>query len=182
LLPTVEIETPLVVVQHVGEAIKPTNTVRLLRAMVPSVVTLPWGLRDVAFDPSPLQTGPEYRIVFLRDDASVVESVEPGQGFVLLDGTWHQCSRMARRVPHVADLPCVALPEGPPSIWVRTQHDERGLSTFEAAVRLIALAEGNAVVQPLMRAFAIVTARLLFMKGRLPSPDVPSTWPIDGLD
>ena len=179
LLPKVEIDLPLAVVQHVGEAIKPTNTVRLLRAMVPSVSVLPWGLRDVPFDPSPLQGGADHRLVFLRDDAPVLTEVAPGQGFVLLDGTWHQCSRMARRVPHVADLPCVALPDGPPSIWVRTQHDPRGLSTFEAALRVVALAKGEAVVEPLRRAFAIVTARLLFMKGRLPTPDVPDAWPAD---
>ena len=84
---------------------------------------------------------------------------------------------MARRVPVVQDLPCVVLPPGPPSIWVRAQHDERGLSTFEAALRLLELVEGIDVIRPLREAFEIVTARLLFMKGRLRTPDVPREWP-----
>ena len=75
------------------------------------------------------------------------------------------------------DLRCVALPPGPPSIWVRTQHDPRGVSTFEAALRVLELREPPEVADALRRAFEVVTARLLFMKGRLRSPDVPERWP-----
>jgi DTW domain-containing protein YfiP len=178
LLPTVEVSTPLVVVQHVGEAIKPTNTVRLLQRMVPAVRVLPWGMREPPFDPSPLQTGTRFELLFPGEDAPVLEpAADPDRGFVLLDGTWHQCSRMARRVPVVQDLPCVALPDGPPSIWVRTQHDPRGVSTFEAALRVFELRESPEIVGALRQAFEIVTARLLFMKGRLRTPDVPVQWP-----
>ena len=178
LLPKIEITTPLAVVQHVGEAIKPTNTVRLLRSMIPSMRMLPWGMREPPFDPSPLE-GTRYVLLFPAEDAPVLDpsDSDPSRGYVLLDGTWHQCSRMARRVPVVSALPCVALPPGAASIWVRNQHDPRGMSTFEAALRVLALHEPPDRVAELQRAFEIVTARLLFMKGKLRSPEVPAEWP-----
>jgi DTW domain-containing protein YfiP len=121
-------------------------------------------------------------VLFPREDAPELDPAEappPGQrfGYVVLDGTWHQCSRMSRRVPVVMGMPCVALPAGPSSIWtVRTQHDERGVSTFEAALRVLELCESAEIVAPVRDAFALVTARLLWLKGKLPSPEPPAEW------
>ena len=183
-LPTVVVRTPLVVVQHVRERFKPTNTGRLLQRMVPGVKIVHFAMKEPPFDEEPLLNPTiDFRVLYPREDAEVLTDAPAARagrrlGFVVLDGTWHQCSRMTRRVPTVRDLPCVALPPGPPSIWtVRAQHDARGLSTFEAAVRLVELCEGPELVRPLRRAFAVVTARALFMKGRLPSPEVPEHWP-----
>jgi len=73
----------------------------------------------------------------------------------------------------------VTLPPSPPSIWkVRAQPREEGQSTFEAAVLAIQLLEDPSLVAPLRRAFAAVTARLMFLKGRLRSPEVPASWPV----
>lgn len=183
LLPKLEFTTPLVVVQHVGELWKPTNTVRLMERMLPDLTVRRYAMREPPFDASPLeQPDIEFYNLFLRDDAQLITDLpEPPagkrRGYVLLDGTWHQCSRMSRRVPVVKDLPCVALPPGPASIWrVRTQHDPRGVSSIEAAMRLLELTEGAEKVEPMRRAFEIVTARLLYLKGRLPTPEVPADW------
>ncbi len=183
LLPKLSFATPLVVVQHVGELWKPTNTVRLMQAMLPELAVSRYAMREPPFDASPLEHPDiEFYNLFLRDDAQLITelpSPSPGKrrGFVLLDGTWHQCSRMSRRVPVVKDLPCVALPDGPSSIWrVRTQHDPRGVSSIEAAMRLLELCEGEEKVRPMRKAFEIVTARLLYLKGKLPTPEVPLDW------
>lgn len=182
-MPTVELKTPLCIVQQIRERTKPTNTARLFHNMVPTVPILPFGMREPPFDPGPLEDPDvEFYNLFLRDDATPVDELPelaPGKrrGFVVLDGTWHQCSRMARRVPVVRDLPCVMLPPGKPSIWrVRTQHDPRGVSTFEATVRLLEIVEGPEAVKPLIEAFELITARLLHLKGKLRSPEVPEDW------
>jgi DTW domain-containing protein YfiP len=181
------VATRLVIVQHVRERLKPTNTGRLLQRMVPDVVLVHFGMREPAFDETPFDDPfVDFRVLYPRDDAAVLGPGAGGQrdpgrrlGFVVLDGTWHQCSRMSRRVPRVRDFECVALPPGRRSIWtVRTQHDPRGMSTFEAAIRLIEAVEGPEVIAPLQHAFEIVTARALFMKGKLSSPDVPDPWPV----
>lgn len=188
LMPRVELQTRLFVVQHIRERFKPTNTGRLLTTMVPSVPLRHYGMREPPFDSAPFEDPSiDYRLVFPREDAVELRPGEPGLGlnvapgkqlgFVLIDGTWHQCSRMTRRVPVVQEYPCVVLPPGPPSIWgVRTQHDERGLSTFEAALRLAGILEGEQAVEPLRRAWEEICARALFMKGRLEKPEVPQEW------
>jgi tRNA-uridine aminocarboxypropyltransferase len=181
LLPRVRFRTPIAIVQHVRELHKPTNTGRLFARMTEGTLLLPVGMREPAFDPAPLRDPEiEWRLVYPREGAPVLEP-EPGRriGFVLLDGSWGQCAHMSRRLPVVSDLPCVALPPGPPSFWtVRTQHHERGRSTFEAALQLVEMREGAEAVQPLRRAFAMLTARMLHLKGKLSSPEIPAAWGI----
>jgi len=182
------------VVQHIGERFKPTNTGRLLARMIDPAALSHFGMREPPFDTTPFER-PDvaWHIVFPREGTPTLDAerldtmrAEAGPsrklGFVFLDGTWHQCSRMSRRVPAVAELPCIALPDGPPSRWgVRTQHDVRGLSTFEAGVRLVSLLEGPEVAAPLQTIFHEIAARLLFMKGKLRKPEVPDEWRNDAL-
>ena len=178
-----EFRTPLAIVQHVHERFKPTNTGRLLARMVLGTPVLPCGMRSPPFDASALDDPSiEWRLLFPRQGAPVLDPDErPARGrragFVLLDGSWRQCSHLSRRLPRIAELPCVALPPAPPSFWtVRAQQDGRRRSTFEAACLLIERLEGPAAAAPLRRAFAAVTAGHLHLKGRLPTPEVPSTW------
>jgi DTW domain-containing protein len=177
LFPTIQVATPIAIVQHVREIHKPTNTGRLFARMVQGVRILPCGMREPAFDPSPLQEpSVDWRVLYPHPGAP---SLSPGRkiGLVLLDGSWSQCAHMRRRITALAWLPCVALPPGPPSIWkVRSQPREEGRSTFEAAVQALEILEGPAAVSALKPAFAAVTARLHFLKGKLPSPEAPLTW------
>ncbi len=177
-LPKVTLATPIVVVQHVGERHKPTNTVRLLVQMLAGTTIVPYGMRDEAFDPGPLVDSEiDWVLLSPREEATVLAPADPGarrRGFVLLDGTWAQCSRMSRRAAVVRELPCVALPPGPPSIWkLRTQHLEHGMSTFEAAIRALATIEGDDAVRPMLDAFADVTARMLLLRGKPPAAEPP---------
>jgi DTW domain-containing protein len=192
--PRVESSAALVVVRHIREQWKPTNTGRWLGDMVPGTVITHYGQREPPFDPTPLQR-PDVRfcMLFLREDATVLDreglqrlraALAPGQrlGFAVLDGTWHQCSRMSRRAPVVCDLPCVALPPGSRSRWgMRTQHDEQGLCTFEAATRLVSLVDGPTRAAPLQAIFHELAARMMYMKGRFPKPEVPGEWRDDVL-
>jgi DTW domain-containing protein YfiP len=182
-LPRIRIDTPLVLLQHVRERPKPTNTGRLFARMVENVVVLPWGMRGAAFDPGPLRDASiDWLLLYPRVGAPVLdagwkEAQGRRRGFVLLDGSWSQCSHVRRRQPELAALPCVALPPGPPPFWtVREQHLEEGRSTFDAALQVVGLFEGPALVAPLRRAFAALTARMLHLKGKLPSPEVPADW------
>jgi DTW domain-containing protein YfiP len=182
-LPRVRIDTPLVILQHVRELHKPTNTGRLFARMVENVVVLPWGMREPSFDPGPLRDASiDWLLLYPRVGAPVLdagwkEAQGRRRGFVLLDGSWGQCSHFRRRQPELAALTCVTLPPGPPAFWtVRSQHLEEGRSTFEAALQLVEIFEGVGVGAPLRRAFATLTARMLHMKGKLPSPEIPADW------
>jgi len=144
-----------------------------------------WPAQEGVFDPSPLEDPDvDYDVVFPRDDAvTLTPEIARAKGgrerrYVILDGTWRQCSRMSRRVPRVRDLRCLALPPGAPSIWgVRRQHDPRGLSTIEAIIRLLEVTEHPDVVAPLRHAFKTVAARMMYMKGKLRTPEIPESWP-----
>jgi len=182
-LPIVHVQTPIAIVQHNREKHKPTNTARLFARIVAGTEILPYGMREPPFDPTPLlRPDVEWRVLFPREGAPVVDPSElppPGKrfGYVVVDGTWHQCTRMTRRVPVVMDMPCVALPPAPPTIWaVRKQHLEHGMSTFEAALHLLEVVESPELLAPAREAFAMVVAKLLHMKGKLPSPEVPAEW------
>jgi DTW domain-containing protein YfiP len=184
-LPTLELSTRVVIVQHVKERQKPTNTARLAHRMLAGSRIIHFPPEEGIFDASPLEDPDvDYDVVFPRDDAVTltpdIARAKSGRErcYVVLDGTWRQCSRMSRRVPRVRDLRCLALPPGAPSIWgMRRQHDPRGLCTMEAIIRLLEMTEGPDAVAPLNRAFQTVAARMLYMKGRLRTPEIPESWP-----
>lgn len=172
-LPTAPFATRILVVQHASERFKPTNSGRLLVHMVEGAELRLFGAQNLAFDPRPL-ADPEtdWRVLFPRPQAEVLGPglrAREGKrlGLVLLDGTWHQAARMTRRVPGVAELPFVTLPDGPPPVWtVRTQHLAQGRSTFEAGLDALEALEGPSAAALLRDAFVRHTERLLRLKGK----------------
>jgi DTW domain-containing protein YfiP len=183
--PRLAFRTPIAIVQHVRERHKPTNTGKLLARMLEGTPILPWGMREPAFDPTPLgDPAVAWQLLYPAEGAPLLDAAPAAAagkrvGFVLLDGSWHQCSHIRRRLPALARLPCLALPAGPRSFWtVRAQHDREGRSTFDAALQALELMEGRDAVAPLRRAFAEVTARQLHLKGKLRSPEIPAGWPL----
>ena len=203
--PSLTLATKLLIVQSNKERNKPTNTARILPQLLPDAELLRHGVRgseyggeaSEEFDASALRR-PErdYLLIFPRIidpegqdpqpaptlDAELLarrraERPDSQLTIVLLDGTWAQCSRLSRRLPELADMQAVALPEGLPSHWgVRKASDPSRLSTFEAAIRVIELCEGPAAAMPLQIHFDRVAAAMLFMKGKLRSPEVPAEW------
>lgn len=189
LRPHLDLATRVVVVQHNRDRNKPTNTGRHVPAVLRNADITRYAVRGAEFDPAPLlDPAYDYALLFHRAEGDPVPGVpELGldelraasrpRAIVVLDGTWAQASRMSRRIPEVARLPTFTLPSGPPSIYtVRTRQDPERLCTFEAVTRIVAAIEGEAPARAMQRWFNELTARLLFMKGRLPKPVVPSEW------
>jgi len=183
LLPQVRFETPIVLVQHVREKYKPTNTGKLFARLAAGTTLISCGMREPAFDPAFLKDAAiDWRLIFPREGAPVLDRTlrpAPGRrfGFVFLDGSWRSCSHMSRLLAGVSELPCLALPPGPPSFWtVRTQHAEEGRSTFEAVLDALQIVEGGPSIARLREALALVTAGQLFLKGKLKTPEVPAGW------
>lgn len=195
--PQLQLRTKIVVLQNNKERNKPTNTGRMLPQVLGNCELLHIGVRNLEFDPSPLaRPDHDYRLIFPRvhdpegarprlapelsaDDFSErrMQRPELTQTIVLLDGTWAQCSRMSRRTPMLADMQAFALPDGPASHWgVRTASEPSRISTFEAAIRVIELAEGPTPAKQMQAYFDRVAAGMLFMKAKLRSPEVPVEW------
>jgi DTW domain-containing protein YfiP len=185
-LPSIRARTRLIIVQNNHERTKPTNTARLLAHVVEGSQLIRYAVRGESFDPSPLHDAQRPQLLFPREDAAALEAtaVDRPSTLVVLDGTWAQCSRMSRRIDALPGMPAVRLPPGPPTRWagVRTIDDPSRVSTFEAGARALGVLEGPdgpGIRDAMLEFFAIVAARMLFMKGKLRTPDVPSQW-LDG--
>jgi DTW domain-containing protein YfiP len=179
-LPVLDLPTRFVVVQHNRERHKPTSTGRAAAAALRAPI-VHYGAQDEAMDTAPL-TDPDldYVVLFPAEDAQVAGPellhVPPGRTrcIVILDGTWHQCSRMARRAARVGEFPKVVLPPGGPSRWgIRHAPRPEAVCTFEAATRLVEILHGREVAAPMERFFLELTARMHAQRGSLP-PDAAS--------
>jgi DTW domain-containing protein YfiP len=82
------------------------------------------------------------------------------------DGNWRQTSKMRRRDPIMADLPCVRLPPGPPSAYrVRKETKAEGLATIEAIARTLGILEGPTVQKALEDLLDLMVTRTLASRG-----------------
>jgi DTW domain-containing protein YfiP len=164
--------TRVVVVMHVKELPKVSNTARLL----------PMALTDgrLVLHGCP---GPPTQVDGLADPARQTYVLFPGAGarplsraelaadgrpvtLVVPDGTWRQAQRIVRRVPAVVPLPRRCLPEGPPSRYRLRSAAPGRLSTCEAVGRALGLLEGPAVEAELMALFdALVEGALAARAG-----------------
>ena len=186
--PQLALETRLVVVQNNKERSKPTNTGRMVAQVLQNAALIHYGERGVAFDETSLtQPGRESVLIFPRvvdrsghdpQPAPVLDPARlPGATVILLDGTWAQCARMSRRIPALAAMPAYALPPGPLGHWgVRTASEPERISAFDAAIRIVELAEGPAPALAMQIYFDRVAAAMLFMKTKLRAPEVPEAW------
>lgn len=137
----------LLVLQHRRETRKPTNTARLLVRAVEDASLVTVATRERPWTPELLGPSGERRVLlFPAPDAAVVTPEELRSWrevptcVVLVDGTWRQAGRIARREEGVAVLPRFQIPPGGPSRWpVRRAPRPDQLSTFETLVRLVAL-------------------------------------------
>jgi DTW domain-containing protein len=124
-----------------GELLRPTNTARLLELWLGRVELH-------VFGQVPLERvfTPGARLLFPSDRAEAIDGPEGGSvpGFtppsklVLLDGTWSQARRLARRVtPYCADRPLCLRADWPSHYHLRRHPD--GLCTLEAAAVALGL-------------------------------------------
>ena len=176
--PVRDLSTAFIVVQHNRERNKPTSTGRIAAATLRAPVIY-YGAQDEPLDTRPFEDpDTDYYVLFPAEGAAEVDAATtapaPGRRrcFVILDGTWHQCSRMARRAPVIEAMPHLTLPPGSPSRWgVRTPPNPAALCTYEAATRLVEVLHGAEAAAPMHEFFAELSARMLGMRGRSPAGD-----------
>jgi DTW domain-containing protein YfiP len=147
--------TRVVIVRHVLERWKPSNTARLAALALPGCEMLAYGARDAEPDWSRL--GPDAALLF-PDGAA--PPATPPRTLVVLDGSWPQARRMAQRVPALRGLPRLSLPAIPAAVErMRRPPRPDGLATLEAIARALELLEGPEVARPLDALFAEVVRR-----------------------
>jgi DTW domain-containing protein len=180
LIPRLETRTRVVLVIHLREDRKPTNTGRLATECLPNSEVLVRGH----------QHQPEQRIawgdsqpllLFPHEDAIPIdEYVARGasRAFTLIvpDGNWRQASKVRKRVPGVDQVPCVTLPRAHASRYrLRSEAHETGMATMEAIARALRVLEGERgteVERALEHVLRVLVERTLWCRGAMETHDV----------
>jgi DTW domain-containing protein len=179
---TLPTRTRVVLLLHQLEARKPTNTGRFALRCLPNSELAVRG-RPGEVGPAGMAVDPRQVPAWLAEAESQPVLLFPHPEalpladfrahprpltLVVPDGTWSQAVRARRRVPGLADVPCVCLPAGLVSTY-RLRHEPRPgrLSTLEAIAHALGILEGPAVAEALLDIHRLAVERTLFIKGRL---------------
>ena len=177
-LPTIATETQIVVVSHVFELQRTTNTARFAQLMLPNLTLLPRGQKGgAALTWSPTPSTARTVLLYPQPNADELTAawvhLDPRPlTLVLVDGSWPQARRAARREPALAPLPRLRLPDGPPTrFWLRDQRrSPQHLCTLEAIARALGIIEGHHVEASLLAGFQCFVRATLATRGRLNGP------------
>lgn len=177
--PRMTIRTPLVVVAHVRDLGRTSNTVRLLALAVRGAAVLCHGARPGPADPAVhVPAGATPVVLFPGHGArpltpELVAALPSPPALVVPDGNWRQASRMVKRVPLLAGAVKVALPDRAfAGAAVRRNQEGHHMSTYEAVAQALGVLEGEAVAGPLFDFYRRATDRMLLVRGKLRLGDV----------
>jgi DTW domain-containing protein len=158
-IPRVETRTHFLLVQHVVEIRKKSNTGRLATLALANSRLLTYGAPDGSFDTAPLSE-PGTWLLFPDGPTAPPDAPAPRQ-LVILDASWSQARRMTQRIPALRTLPRLVLPPPTPGMLrLREPTHPSGMSTLDAVARALAVLEGPEAAAPLERLAALRVQRI----------------------
>jgi DTW domain-containing protein YfiP len=179
LAPRVTTRTSLILIVHVHDLGRISNTARLLTLAVRDATLLCHGAFPAPADPAAhVPAGTTPLVLYPGRGAKqltpeLVAALPSPPTFVVPDGNWKQAVRMVKRLPLLANAVKVALPArafaGPA---LRRNRPGERMSTYEAVAQAFGVLEGEAVAGPLLDFYRRATDRMLFARGRLNRGDV----------
>jgi DTW domain-containing protein YfiP len=179
LVPRLETRTRLELLVHYREERKPTNTGQLAaRCMQRSAISI-LGDRERPLALLPLTDREQPILLYPADDAIPITHFATSERPIVLivpDGSWRQASKMRKRIPGLATVPCVTLPDAGPSVYrLRAEPHARGLATMEAIARALCILEGDAGPQieaAMLAVFRVMVERTLWLRGAIRDTEV----------
>lgn len=145
-LPRVETQVRFVIVRHIVERLRPSNTGRLAALALPNSEILEYGALE-PLDES-LLAGPETWLLYPQPS---VPAQAPPRRVIVLDGTWRQSRKMYARLAPLRSMPTLALePPDPDLVRLRRPPRPDGMSTLEAIAAAVARLEGEEKARPLL--------------------------------
>jgi DTW domain-containing protein YfiP len=176
ILPTVKTRTEFLILRHIYEAERPSNTGRLVALSMPNSRIIPCG-GGTRIGLSPIDDE------FLRAPGTWllwpdgtgtkpnVLDMTPPDRVVVIDATWQQARRLYSSMPVLWALPRLVLP-APIRCRdrLREQHRADGMSTLEAVAAAVAKLEGVEIAKPLEKLYDEVVRRTTTLRwGRKPA-------------
>jgi DTW domain-containing protein YfiP len=179
LVPRLATRTRLELIVHYREERKPTNTGQLAaRCLERSSISIV-GDRDRPLERAAPTEDELPLLLFPADDAvSITQFAGSERPIVLVvpDGNWRQASKFRKRIPGLAAMPCVVLPDtGPTDYRLRAEPHEGGLATFEAIARALCILEGDAgpaIEREMLAVFRVMVERTLWLRGAVSDAEV----------
>lgn len=176
--PRIATRTPLLLVVHVHDLGRTSNTVRLLTLAVRNATLLTHGEFPAPADPAAhVPAGATPIVLFPGHGAKpltpeLVASLPSPPALVVPDGNWRQASRMVKRISLLAGAVKVALPTRDFAGGALRRNRPGRMSTYEAVVQALGILEGEAVAAPLLDFYRRATDRMLLVRGKLRLGDV----------
>jgi DTW domain-containing protein YfiP len=180
LIPRLQTRTRLLLIMHRYEDRKSTNTGRLASECLPNSEVLIRGHVDMPSAALRFDAATQPLLLFPHEQTVPLAQFRSGAPVTLIvpDGNWRQASRVKRRVPGLADVPCVGLPAGEPSRYrLRAEAHDHGLATIEAIARAFGILEGPEVQLALEQVFLAMVERTRWARGEIAAHQVASGIP-----
>lgn len=177
--PRVATRTPLVLVVHVHDLGRTSNTVRLLTLAVRDATLVCHGVFPDPADPAPhVPAGVTPIVLFPGRGAKpltpeLIAALPSPPALIVPDGNWRQAGRMVKRLPLLTGAVKVALPARAfTGAALRRNRPGHRMSTYEAVAQALGVLEGEAVAGPLLDFYRRTTDRMLYARGKLRLGDV----------
>ena len=157
-IPRIENRTEIVIVRHISERFRSSNSGRVAALALARARLLDHG-GDAPLADDGLRA-PGTWLVFPEGEPRRVAPAPPPERLVFLDATWQQARRMRRRLPALRGLPILHLAiDEVPAARLRESPGAGRVSTIEAIAQALRLVEGEAPAAALERLFAVLVAR-----------------------
>lgn len=161
-------------IQHVLELDRQSNTGGILERLLASVSVVQYGRKDGDLNPGAFELpGMEYAVLFPVTGAPAIgPGAWPGRNgarraLVVVDATWRQARRMFRRIEALRGLPVVRLaPTVLPRWLLRNPHQPGAVSTLEAVAAAFAATGDESLASSLLEAYGRLAQRILVMRGK----------------
>lgn len=155
ILPSVQTRMEILILRHVYEAERPSNTGRLVALAIPNSRIIPCGGGDrIGLPPVDEALLHASGTMLLWPDGtnadSKISDLTPPLRIVVIDATWQQARRLYRNMPVLWNLPRLVLTaQKRQRDRLREQRRSDGMSTLEAVAAAIAKYEGAETARPL---------------------------------
>jgi DTW domain-containing protein len=158
-LPRLATRTSVVIVRHVLEAHRRSNSARIVARVLSNSCLIDYGGRGGQVDAGLLRAAGSAVLFPAWAGRRLPPGERPSQ-LVVLDGSWPQARRMWQRIGALRGLPVWPLPPGPPPPpQLRRSPRPDGLSTLEAVARALAHLDGPDVARLLRQSYDLLMAR-----------------------
>lgn len=163
---------------HISEREKSTNTVRLLKLLVPQTNVIYHGAKEIK---AALPSTHRARYLLFPDDSaaelneSFAAQHPEGISLIVPDGNWHQARKMTHRHPELIKLPRVRVSGAGGTLFAVRRAPRGGfLSTIEAIALALTPFEGPELAAELNKILYEMVRRTLW--SRISSAPMPTDY------